>query len=557
MIPRDVAHTILCLCEEANTARAVSIAICIRYEQWDTLIGFRCSPSDYQSSGAYFRDNLVTEILRKCKGLKTSVDLTAEAIKSFWASEQDCYRTNERLTPYLYGACPDGVSRRVEEVISLARKYVSYILGPCPDLPDGRFGPGSTFADRGKLSTVPDKMSSSPTLTLGSTGVIPVWARTFWGRAVSESKGVLEEVRGNRFTTVPKDSSKDRGICIEPSINIFYQLGYGSVIRNRLKAVGIDLNNGQDIHRLRAREASCEGHLATIDLSSASDTVSVALVKLLLPDRWFEALNSLRSPFSCVAGKWVRLEKFSSMGNGYTFELETLIFLSLSFAVLALRGSLPQEGKDLLVFGDDIIVPSEAAADVVGCLRFFGFTPNGRKTFMAGPFRESCGGDFFDGRPVRAFYLEEFPCEPHQWIAYANGIRRVVVDHLHLSGEGDITFRTWFAVLGQLPSSIRSLRGPRALGDIVIHDHESRHRPESRESTGKRQRSLGSYDPRIGDGIRYFRTWSPINHRYIGWEHFRPTVVLATALYGTGDGTRGVSPRDNVLGFGERWVSLS
>ncbi len=556
MLTHDVLHAVLCLCEEANSPRAVSVAILARYGEMDQLVDLTVDPLRYTSSSLYFRDCLVTDILRKCRGLEIKRDLKAAAVKSFWASELECYRTNERLAPYFFGLSSPESNERVWEVLSLARKYIANILGTCPVLPSGRHGPGATFADRGKYSTVPDKMSSSPTLTCSALGVIPSWSRTAWARAVSEHTGHIEVVRGNRFTTVPKDSAKDRGIAVEPSLNIFYQLGYGGEIRRKLKRVGIDLNHGQDLHRRKAKEASLKGTLATIDLSSASDTVSRSLVELLLPPVWFRSLAALRSSHTRLGDKWVFLEKFSSMGNGYTFELETLIFLALAFAVLALGGHLPKEGDNLCVFGDDIIIPTAGYEDVVACLRFFGFSINKRKSFSVGPFRESCGGDFFDGRPVRAFYLEELPSEPHQWVAFANGLRRVVKDHHLHDGDFDCHLRAWRSVLHCIPRHIRDLRGPENLGDIVVHDHATRWSASSREAGGRRK-IIGPYSPGSGDGIRYFRTWSPISTRTVGWQHFRPAVTLASALLNVGDGERGVTPRDSVSGYGVRWVPFS
>jgi hypothetical protein len=566
MLTHDVLQTILCLCEEADSPRSVGIAICLRYNEMDQLVNLDLDPARYSCSNQFFRDALVTDILRKCQGLDTSRDLQAAAVQSFWQTEQECYKSNERLSPYLFGLSSPDVNGRIVEIISSARKYLARLLGACPILPEGRFGPGATFADRGKFTTVPDKMSSTPTLTSSALGVLPYWGRTKWAFACAEERGQLEIVRGNRFTTVPKDSKKDRGICIEPSLNVFYQLGYGRAMRDRLKRVGIDLEFGQEKHRALARAASARGHLATIDLSNASDTICSNLVKLLLPDSWFMSLNQLRATHTFLPKKgWVRLEKFSSMGNGFTFELETLIFLSLIWAVMAANGHLPKEGENLLVYGDDIIIPTTCFSDVIGCLRFFGFTPNAKKSFAFGSFRESCGGDYFDGRPVRAFFLKELPSEPHQWIAFANGLRRVVADHHFFDGDFRCHFSAWHAALRSIPSNVRNLRGPAALGDILIHDHSSKWRPKSRSISIRSHRGrmsthfllLGDYSPATGDGIRYFRAWMPSNSRFVGWQHFRPTVTLATALYGVGDGRRGVLPRGCVTGYAERWVSYS
>lgn len=539
-LSHDVKNVILCLCEDTDTPRAATVAILLRYEEWDQLVSLRVVPSMYTDPELYFRDAMVTDLLRKCGGLPTTTDLKAAALASFWDSEHQCYRTNERLAKYEFGDLFSDSDRRVGEIISLARKYLSFLLGPCPDVThDGRFGPGSTFSDRGRLTTVPDKMTSTPTFTGGWARHLPSWSKTAWARLPSAKD--LSTVRGNRFTTVPKDSVKDRGIAIEPSLNVYTQLAYGSLIKSRLKSnVGVDLRVAQDIHRLVACEASIRGTLATIDLSSASDTVSTQLVKLLLPTPWFQVLNGLRSTHTLLpGGKWARLEKFSSMGNGFTFELETIVFLSLVFSVMALEGHIPIEGENLFVFGDDIIVPSSSFGSVSAVLSYFGFQLNKQKSFWAGDFRESCGGDFFRGRAVRPFYLEELPDEPHKWIAWANGLRRATISHYGPFGGLGRYRKTWFKILDSLPSTIRSCRGPEVLGDLLVHDDESRWRPRERSS------------------IRYFQAWRPARYKWVGWQHFRSDVVLATALYGVGDGRRGVIPRDAVIGYKLGWVPYS
>lgn len=553
-LSRDVMRPILCLCEESDTPRSLAVKLLLESEEWDQLVGLTVDPGSYRSSSAYFRDVVVTDLLRKCEGLPTTVDKRQAAVDSFWDAEKSCYAANERLAPYLFGLSSPESNERVWEVISLARKYLSFVLGSCPDTLDGRFGPGATFGDRGRYTTVPDKMSSHPSLTSASYGFLLQWGGTAWARACASANKSPKFVEGNRFTTVPKDSKKDRGIAIEPSINLFYQLGYGRVLRERLRRAGIDLQNGQDIHRRVACEASIKGHLSTIDLSSASDTVCRNLVKLLLPQRWYDSLESLRSSRTQMpGGKWVVLEKFSSMGNGYTFELETAIFLSIAYAVCALGGHLPKEGENLFVYGDDIIIPTAASADVLAALAFFGFTPNRRKTFVCGSFRESCGGDYFDGRPVRAFYLKELPNEPHQWIAWANGLRTVVYDHLGVDRRDHHPIRSWARILDAIPWSVRELRGPPELGDLVVHDAERTWKPHSRNG----RKNLGAYDGRQGDGIRYFKCWRPAGYRRVEWKHFRPEVVLASALYGEGDGCSGVTPRDSVTGYVHGWVPLS
>lgn len=545
----DLKAIVLSFCEGLATPLSLSVAILTRYREWDQLAVKRIDPRNYVCSERFAADYSAVSFLSKLESLPTSFDRKKVALDGFFSAETSCYWTNERLSPYAnvpQGAWEPGV---VSDFLRMARKKIAAVLGRPPSLVEGRFGPGSTYGDRGKLTTVADKMSSRPTLTSSAIPFLFQWSGTAWATACAVSKREPLFVPGNRFTTVPKDCTKDRGIAIEPSINLFYQLGYGRVIRKRLRDSGIDLNIGQDIHVRVAREASIKGHLATIDLSSASDTICYNLVKLLLPSDWFELLNMVRSPKTLVEGRWIKLEKFSSMGNGYTFELETLIFNCLACTAISMSGGDPINGENVFTFGDDIIVPSEYTRSVIAVLRFFGLSINERKTFVDGPFRESCGGDFFDGVNVRPYYLKEDPHEPQHFIAMANGIRRMAFNDHAIRSRFDRMRRTWFRILDAIPSDIRRLRGPSDLGDLVIHDSEERWQTRHRSC------------------IRYIRTYRPARYRVIGWQHFRPDVVLACAVYGTGDGAvgpygsrsapLGITPRDAVLGYKIGWVPWS
>jgi hypothetical protein len=332
-------------------------------------------------------------------------------------------------------------------------------------------------------------------------------------------------VKGNIFFTVPKDGTKDRGCCKEASIPVALQLEVGAFLKDRLLRQGISLREGQQTHQDLARSASESGEYATLDLSNASDTLCYKLVKLLLPPDWFTLLDSLRAPFTCVDGQWVHLEKFSSMGNGFTFELETLVFYTL---VETLMEDRPYLGS--WCYGDDLIVPSAYARDVIAALTFFGFTPNERKCFLEGHFRESCGGDFFKGEPVRAHYLEKLPDEPQQWISLANGLRRLGAWASHARSEA----------LKQLPSEIRQCRGPEELGDIVIHDDPEHFVTHTITVKGRYHRTR----------VSAYRAYVPVPIR-LHWHHWKPDVQLAGALLGLS--SNGVSPR-GVSGYKLGWV---
>jgi hypothetical protein len=111
---------------------------------------------------------------------------------------------------------------------------------------------------------------------------------------------------------------------------------------------------------------------------------------------------------------------FSSMGNGFTFELESLIFWALSKATAYFTGT----SGVISVYGDDIICPTGMAQDLIWILSVFGFQTNRDKSFTEGPFRESCGGHYHSGFDVTPFYLRK-PIESLLDIIHmANSLRK-------------------------------------------------------------------------------------------------------------------------------------
>jgi hypothetical protein len=522
-----------------DTPRSLTVAVMIRYEEWDQLTSLSIDPLGYNDlyPERYLLDVQATDFLRKCEGFPIpGKDLVSEAEARFFSLERENKRTNDRLGHILYGSLDCDSDLRILEFFEDVKRVTGAILGSIPESIDLKHGPGATFYDRVPLTTVPDKMSSRPAMTRHSTHLLPLYERSAWGRAVAKSphgRLPIRTVRGDRFTTVPKDARKRRGICVQPSLNVAYQLGIGRYMRSRLKRFGLDLDDGQKVHRRVACESSLSGDNATIDLSDASDTICKNLVRLCLPAKWYELLWDLRTHLTRVGQKWVLLEKFSAMGNGFTFELETLIFAAIS--LVASKLPLNALGGAILVYGDDIIAPTIHASSILSALRFSGFRANEKKTFVTGSFRESCGGDFLKGVAVRPHFLKEFPSEPQHIISLANGIRRFFrrLEAIRPGFEGRFK-RVWFYCLDRLPSNIRQCRGPDYLGDIAIHDESDR------------------WSFLDGDNqVRSYRVYVPVP-TILGWEHWRGAVVMASALYGSD--TEGVSFRGGISGYRIGWT---
>lgn len=544
---QDAIGVVLSVMEGLACPRSLTVKCLIDAGEWRQLSELRCDPSQYATPDAYFRAASATEILRKCADLPIPGVNRREAALSKWReAEVMCFETNRRLAPFvgraLFREPPD---ERVVSFIGRLRKRVWRVLGSNPPSElSPRLGPGATQSDKSGFTSIPDKFTSALTLTPSAWPFIVPWLGTKWGQAHVKLGLRGSTVRGNAYFTVPKTALTDRSCGKEPSLNGAYQLAIGQAIRQRLfRATGIDLDSGQEVHGELARKGSITGDLATIDLRSASDTVADNLVKLLLPPGWYEVLDALRSSFTEVDGKQIRLEKFSSMGNGFTFELETLIFWAISSECQAI-----EDEHNVHVFGDDIIVPTSSAESVVGALAYFGFSCNKDKTYISGSFRESCGSDYFLGVAVRPFYLEEFPDEPQKWIAFANGIRRLANQDRRFPQRWVDLRRSWFRALDNIPVVIRRCRGPEILGDTVIHDDEVHWRTRWRSNC-----------------IRYVQVYRPRPLSRVRWEGFAYDVQYATALYLAGKGrTRATRdplgnlvPREPVLLYKVGWTPYS
>lgn len=203
------------------------------------------------------------------------------------------------------------------------------------------------------------------------------------------------------LTFVPKTFKSLRSIMPNTTIGTFYSDGLGKVITERLKRAGYDLATLQEEHREYARLGSITGELVTADQSLASDNITLDLVKAILPDRWFEALNLGRiEKVKLPSGLVVHPCTFMTMGIGFTFPLQTLIFLVLLKAIDAVYNS----GRAVIsVFGDDLVYSSPLHPFVLTIFDRLGLKINVDKTFASGSFRESCGGDYHSGLDVRPF----------------------------------------------------------------------------------------------------------------------------------------------------------
>jgi len=357
----------------------------------------------------YLREQLLTKY---CDSTTTPSNVRKlNAILKWLGTERRNARTNQRL--YLESANFSWGSS--DEVLCHARKIIEEVLGSV-----GNFLPklGRAVHTNGASTRVARSVVAAALKCTGEAEVTRT-AHMHYLRAFNDAPRMppCVEVVSSKLFTVPKNSEIDRVACKEPEANLLLQASVGAHIRRRLKKFGIDLRD-QTRNQVLAQKASYgelrSVPLATIDLSSASDSLTRQLICNLLPVEWFVLLDDIRSHNvfvdykDCFKGNEMRLEPetlhlemFSSMGNGFTFELESLIFWALTRAVCRCTRT-----KGIIsVYGDDIICPSKAVHPLVQLFGFCGFIVNQSKSYWTGTFRESCGKHYDYGSDVTPFYI--------------------------------------------------------------------------------------------------------------------------------------------------------
>lgn len=384
------------------------------------VLGYEANKENLDVSD--FADALLAEeIFSKYDDGKRDETREQATWSKFLDAELQCRLTNGRLR--------NDTRILSDRVICRMQHWIERCLGEYSEeqvLQHAAFGPGATFLLRRSERALSYKYSGKPESTLGNArlaqsaiGESPLWKRES-GMSGDPCSGV-HTVAGNRVVTVPKNRKTHRTIAIEPRMNIYIQKGIGQMIRQRLRRKGIDLSD-QTVNQKWAHYGSVNGTYATVDLSMASDTVARVLPHLLLPEPWVVALEQSRSPFGLLpSGNWIKYQKFSSMGNGYTFELETLIFSALCEAIIYVHG---EKEHRFSVYGDDIIFPTQLVGHLLEYLSYLGFNPNAKKTHYEGDYRESCGKHYYRGCDVTPFYIRRPVTDLSQLFLLHNNVWR-------------------------------------------------------------------------------------------------------------------------------------
>lgn len=409
-------------------------ATAFRRRDWAQVVEAAGSLSSqkYDDATSHFVANQFALLVKKFPFEKKVLDLNPRqtAINSFFRSERRGARINRKFAILEKNPSRDKFDFELEK----ASTWVRSVLNTEPNYREifamCDFGPGANLGVHGDATHILRKMSvGQMTVSPGAlhhafAGICHNFhflSRFVPKRDYSDGSSILcldyEEaftaylssirvLEYNKIDFVLKNAKTHRSIGIETLLSGYVQKGTDLSMRKRLRKVGIDLAY-QDLNQRLAREGSLlwesEDPFVTLDVREASNSVFTNVVKRFFSKApaWFELFARIRSSSYEFENVVRRYELFVSMGNGFCFPLETTIFASLCHAVNA-----GKPGVDFMVYGDDIIVRRSVADRLIALLRHCGFRLNGEKSFLEGPFRESCGADWFNGEDVRPFTLD-------------------------------------------------------------------------------------------------------------------------------------------------------
>lgn len=274
----------------------------------------------------------------------------------------------------------------------------------------------------------------------------------FWADAEKArfEKFGFTRVKGGKLFFASKNAEISRTCCTEPNLDMLFQKAAGAFLELRLKRhFGICLSTQPDNNRELARLGSIDGSFGTTDLVSASDSIGLQRFLRYFPAGFLKTIMLASRSETAVLpdGRDVVLRMISTMGNGFTFPLQTLIFASVVRAVYQIMGFPCNDPRTQFgVFGDDIIVRREAYDFTNKMLFKLGFEVNVRKSFNTGPFRESCGHDYVSGVNIRGVYCVSLET-PQEVSSLINRLLRWGARHGVYLKTTLQTLRSWIRVL--------------------------------------------------------------------------------------------------------------
>jgi len=334
------------------------------------------------------------------------------------------------------------------EHIPIMRKIVSYLLSNRFSAPTfmGKHGPGAVVERiSGRLYAKTLNFAMTPELERiysevfprgkASEGLMLSYCSYFARRRTHETSTAAV----SHLLFVPKNYKVSRSICKEPIAYMYFQqhfrweleyMMHKGILRRFVKI------DDQSRNQAGALYGSWSSAVDTIDLSAASDSVHLELVKAIFPQPLLDGLLACRTEQVLLpTGEYVHVNKFAPMGSAVCFPVQCIIYATVCLYAYMLRFSPAYAIDDILssrsifekwvaktigrdftpnnfvesfaVYGDDIVCDTRVTDDVVSILEDLGFVVNNDKSFIGKrAFRESCGVFAMYGEDVTPLHFK-------------------------------------------------------------------------------------------------------------------------------------------------------
>lgn len=394
------------------------------------------------------------------KSCDPDYDRWPDTIKTWTSTEHHCKRINQRFTAWKARARRGEKSLPYESEIRRMAQLCHYVLGETPPLDDilqqAHYGPGSTVgvsgsavhyvAKKGALDCTRRAVELAARSLVYDKGMWeqlghdPIYDHVESARlgfVRDATAAILSElVSHDKLMFIHKGLTSLRSIGAQPTMNGMLQLGIDPIVRRLLaERLGIDLQD-QSLNQRLAYEGSRhwtdDDPWCTTDQSNASNNIALVLTGLY-PDAWRDLFLKTRTTHYLapeqLGGGVHEYHMYAGMGNGTTFVLETLLFAAAAFATSQLPLEEFVSRRQFAIYGDDVVLRRAHTERFIPFAQYMGFVINRSKTFLEGPFRESCGADYWAGVNVRPAYVK---CEePIMHELELIGIHNTLVDHPH------------------------------------------------------------------------------------------------------------------------------
>nr|URG16176.1 MAG: RNA dependent RNA polymerase [Leviviridae sp.] len=305
----------------------------------------------------------------------------------------------------------------------LAKNLRPYILDMCKGFSvnysrDGVFSNGVAADSSRPLA---DKLNAYATFVPFLD--TPLYPLGYGGTIAPKQYGRREkyDIFFSEVRAVPKSYKTPRIIAMEDAYRQYHMQAIRKALEKSLQENGYEKYltlHDQTGNRVSCNNGSIDGRYSTLDLSSASDSLSRTLVGLIFPSNvWREMNYFLPTHFKISVNGRVETRKmhmFCTSGSALTFPIESMVFL----AILLYASDLAKlfYGEEMLpcrVFGDDMICDTRAFPIVLDILQRLGFIVNREKSFSdETSYRESCGVEYCGGYDTSTRY---FPRATFDW----------------------------------------------------------------------------------------------------------------------------------------------